>query len=81
MRRPGQLDAIAMHDEGHRRTTDIGAGESIERLAGDPPRITAVRDHPGAIVPAGAFAQRLAHRHRHHDTETSTIELRATRQP
>ena len=81
MRRPGQLDAIAMHNEGHRRTTDIGADESIERLAGDPPRITAVRDHPGSIPMPGAFAQGLADGGGDHHPEAPAVQLGPSRQP
>ena len=78
--RVGQLDAIALHDEGQREVADVGGVEAVQRLAGDPAGVAAVADHPRLRV-ARTHAHRLAGGDRNHHAEASAVELRAARHP
>ncbi len=79
--RPGELDAIAMHDKGHRGSFKVRNVEPIQGLAGNPTRITAVANYPGIVTVARTLTQGLADRNRNHDPKATPVELRTTGYP
>ena len=77
----GELDAVAVHDEGDGRLEGMGGVEAVEGMPGDPAGIAAMAEHPGVGPVGGALAERLADRGRDHDAETAAVELRAAGHP
>ena len=58
--RAGQLNAVPVHDERHRRAVQAGADESVQRLAGNPAGVAAVADDERIVAMAGAEPERPA---------------------
>ena len=79
--RAGQLDAVPVHDERHRRAVQAGADESVQRLPGNPAGVAAVADDEGIIAVAGAQSERPARGDRHRDAETARADRRAAGHP
>ncbi len=81
MRRPGQLDAVAMHDERDRRLVEAGRIESVQRLTGDPAGVAAVADDEGVGAVTCAQPERQSGCDRHRHAEPARTDRRAARQP
>ena len=73
--RAGELDAVAVHDEGDRRPAHVGAVEAVEGLSRDPAGVAAVGHDPGAVAAPRPLAQGLADGGRDHHAETAAVEL------
>ena len=78
---PRELDPIAVHHEGDRRSVYRCTIEAIEPLTRNIPRVTAVADHPGPLAETCPLPQRLPHCHRDHHPQAPAVERGATRQP
>ena len=76
-----KLDAVAVHDEGDRRSVDGGTVEAVERLTRDIASVATVADDPAALAALSPLAEGLAYGHRNHHPQAAAVELSAARQP
>ncbi len=79
--RARQLNPVAVHDERHRRFENPGGMKAVQGVAGDPPGIAGMAQHPGIGTVGGALAEGLADGGGDHDAQASAVELGAPRYP
>ena len=78
---PGELNAVAVHDEADGGAVQVGAVEAVEGLPGDPSGVAAVADGHGFFAVVGFGGEGLSHRQGNHDAEATAVHGSAARQP
>ena len=78
---PESWMAVAVHDEGDRRSVNGCAVEAVERLARDVASVATVADDPATLAALGPLAESLTHGHRDHHPQAPAVELSPARQP
>jgi hypothetical protein len=77
----GELDTVAVHDEGDGGLVDARGMEAVEGMAGDPAGVAAVAKDPGFGAIGRALAEGLADGGGDHDAEAAAAELGAAGDP